>query len=25
VFDASQSMVDPLLKFFRERERRHRR
>ena len=25
VFDASQSMVDPLLKFFRERERRLRR
>ncbi len=25
VFDASASMVDPLLKFFRERERRHRR
>jgi uncharacterized protein (DUF58 family) len=25
VFDASESMVDPLLKFFRERERRHRR
>jgi len=25
VFDASASMVDPLLRFFRERERRHRR
>jgi hypothetical protein len=25
VFDASGSMVDPLLKFFRERERRLRR
>ena len=25
VFDASQSMVDPLLRFFRERERRLRR
>ena len=25
VFDASASMVDPLLKFFRERERRHRK
>ena len=25
VFDASESMVDPLLKFFRERERRLRR
>jgi uncharacterized protein (DUF58 family) len=24
VFDASESMVDPLLRFFRERERRHR-